>query len=126
MIAVIAAAPLALLPAKYAYEEMKYRNGMTNSQNISVSISMTVLCYAMAVLMPNIGSVIAVTGATVNPLIGFIFPILFYVKIDPAPMNSRSKLFAQLILFGCILVSVLGLAQLFEHPTEDTVIATEE
>lgn len=112
MIAVIAAAPLAILPAKYAYEEMKYRNGMTASQNVCVSVCLTVVCYIMAVIMPNIGSVIAVTGATANPFIGFIFPILFYLKIDPAPMNSGSKLVAQMVLFGCILVSILGLARL--------------
>jgi len=94
MIAVIAAAPLAILPAKYAYEEMKYRNGMTPTQNISVSVCMTVFCYILAVIMPNVGTVIAVTGATVNPFIGFIFPILFYLKIDPAPMNSSSKCMA--------------------------------
>ena len=89
MIAVIAAAPLALLPAKYAYEEMQYRNGMNALQNIVVTVCMVSLCFTMAVLMPNIGSVIAVTGATVNPFIGYIFPILFYLKIDPAPINSR-------------------------------------
>ena len=122
MIAVIAAAPLAILPAKFAYEEMKYRNGMTPTQNIGVSVCMTVLCYILAVVMPNVGSVIAVTGATVNPFIGFIFPILFYLKIDPAPMSSRSKLVAQLVLFGCILVSILGLAKLNEGSSESTKV----
>ena len=122
MIAVIAAAPLAILPAKFAYEEMKYRNGMTPTQNIGVSVCMTVLCYILAVVMPNVGSVIAVTGATVNPFIGFIFPILFYLKIDPAPMSSRSKLVAQLVLFGCILVSILGLAKLNEGSSESAKV----
>lgn len=126
MIAVIAAAPLAILPAKYAYEEMKYRNGMTPTQNICVSVCMTLLCYIMAVIMPNVGTVIAVTGATVNPFIGFIFPILFYLKIDPAPMNSRSKLVAQLVLFGCILVSMLGLAKLNEGSNGSATVETVE
>lgn len=126
MIAVIAAAPLAILPAKYAYEEMKYRNGMTPTQNIGVSVCMTLLCYILAVIMPNVGTVIAVTGATVNPFIGFIFPIMFYLKIDPAPMNSRSKLVAQLVLFGCILVSMLGLAKLNEGSSGSTIVETVE
>ena len=126
MIAVIAAAPLAILPAKFAYEEMKYRNGMTPTQNIGVSVCMTLLCYILAVIMPNVGTVIAVTGATVNPFIGFIFPIMFYLKIDPAPMNSRSKLVAQLVLFGCILVSMLGLAKLNEGSSGSTIVETVE
>ena len=85
---------------------------MTAFQNIVVSTCMVIFCHVMAVIMPNIGSVIAVTGATVNPFIGFIFPILFYLKIDPEPINSRSKLIAQMVLFGCILVTILGMAQL--------------
>ena len=126
MFAVIAAAPLAILPAKYAYEGIMYRNGMTPNQNICVSVCMTLLCYTMAVIMPNVGMVIAVTGATVNPFIGFIFPILFYLKIDPAPMNSRSKIVAQLVLFGCILVSMLGLAKLNERASESTTFDAVE
>ena len=67
---------------------------MTDAQNIKASILLVTLCYIMAVALPNVGSVISVTGATVNPFIGYIFPISFYLKLDGAPMNSRSKLLA--------------------------------
>ena len=66
----------------------------------------------MAVIMPNVGSVIAVTGVFVNPFIAFIFPIMFYLKIDPASMYSRDKIIAQAVLVLCILVSILGVYQL--------------
>jgi len=112
MVAVIAAAPLAVLPAKYAYEQMYHRSGMTDAQNTVCSVSMVILCFFLAVIMPNVGTVIGVTGATANPFVGFIFPILFYLKIDRSPMSSGPKLRAQLMLFLCILVSVLGLAKL--------------
>ena len=112
MLAVIAAAPLAVLPAKYAYEEMYHRSGMTDYQNTVVSVIMVILCYFLAVIMPNVGTVIGVTGATANPFVGFIFPIIFYLKIDRSPMNSGPKLRAQIMLFLCILVSVLGVAKL--------------
>ena len=43
MVAVIAAAPLAVLPAKYAYEQMYHRTGMTDTQNTTVSVVMVIV-----------------------------------------------------------------------------------
>jgi len=86
---------------------------MSGVENITVSTLMVIFCYMMALLLPNVGSVIAVTGATVNPFIGFIFPILFYLKLDKAPAFSAGKVFAKTILAGVILVSILGLIALF-------------
>ena len=124
MVAVIAAAPLAVLPAKYAYEQMYHRTGMTDTQNTTVSVVMVIVCYLLAVIMPNVGTVIGVTGATANPFVGFIFPILFFLKIDRSPMSSGPKLRAQFMLFLCILVSVLGLAKL--HAELHAAPAAEE
>ena len=82
--AVIAAAPMAVLPAKYSWENMRHGAGtMSGRENIIISFGMVLFCYILALALPNVGSVIAVTGATVNPIIGFILPILFYIKIDP-------------------------------------------
>ena len=74
---------------------------------------MVIFCYSMALLLPNVGSVIAVTGATVNPFIGFIFPVMFYLKIDRSPALSAQKLFAKIVLVAVLLVSILGLVALF-------------
>jgi len=116
LVAVISAAPLAILPAKYAYEELIYKHipgGMTNKQNTMVALVMTLFCYISAVMLPNVGSVIAITGATVNPFIGFIFPILFYLKLDPSALTSKSKLFAIFVMLTTIAVSILGLIEIF-------------
>ena len=114
MVAVIAAAPLAVLPAKYAWEAARYGvNGeMGRSENIFVSVAMVVFCYLAALLLPNVGSVIAITGATVNPFIGYIFPIIFYLKLDPAPSFDSDKVLAKVILCGVILTSILGFMSL--------------
>ena len=115
LIAVIAAAPLAVLPAKYAWEAMQHGiQEMSGTENIAVSVVMVVFCYAMALLLPNVGTVIAVTGATVNPFIGYIFPILFYLKLDQdKPSLSKEKIIAKVTLVGVILVSLLGFIALF-------------
>lgn len=86
---------------------------MSSVENVVVSVVMVLFCYTLALTLPNIGSVIAVTGATVNPLIGFILPILFYLKIDPQPRLSISKVIAKVALLLVALVSILGFAVLF-------------
>mmetsp|Transcript_34561 Transcript_34561/g.24969 ORF Transcript_34561/g.24969 Transcript_34561/m.24969 type:complete len:88 (-) Transcript_34561:144-407(-) len=85
---------------------------MTNLQNCSVSICMILICYILAVMVPNIGTVISVAGATVNPFIGFIFPIVFYLKLDSNPF-SFNKLLAIFVLILISMISILGFRQLF-------------
>ena len=46
-----------------------------------VSFMLCFVAYVLAVAFPAIGDVITLWGWTVNPLIGFIFPWLFYLKI---------------------------------------------
>lgn len=114
MVAVIAAAPLAVLPAKYAWEAARHGiEEMSGTENILVSFAMVILCYSMALLLPNVGSVIAITGATVNPFIGYLFPIIFYLKLDPKAGSSSAKIFAKVIMLGVSFVSVMGFVALF-------------
>ena len=84
-----------------------------------VTLVMNLICYVLAVAIPNVGTCIAITGATINPLIGYIFPIVFYLQLDQSPKNSRAKLLSQLILFLVIACSVLGIYQLLHSPEED-------
>lgn len=114
MVAVIAAAPLAVLPAKYAWQALRHGiNEMSGTENMLVSVCMVIFCYTMALLLPNVGSVIAVTGATVNPFIGYIFPIIFYLKLDDSPSYCFDKVVAKVTLLGVALVSIMGLIALF-------------
>ncbi len=114
MVAVIAAAPLAVLPTKYAWEAARHGiEEMSGKENITVSVLMVIFCYTMALLLPNVGSVIAVTGATVNPFIGYLFPIIFYLKLDPKSASSPEKIIAKAIMLGVSVVSIMGLIVLF-------------
>ena len=67
----------------------------------------------MTVSIKNIGDAITIAGGTVNPFIGFIYPILFYLKLDPAPFRSPKKLFAFSVMVFIFGVSVLGLTTFF-------------
>ena len=109
LVSVIAAAPLSLLPAKGALEQVVCASGTKFSgvQNLFVSLLMVTLCYMCAIFVPNLGMVIAITGATVNPFIGFLFPIMFYLKLGDVSTSNRRR--ALSILVGIVAVSVLGL-----------------
>jgi len=56
-----------------------------------ITLGMTLLCYALALVIPNIGAAISITGATVNPFIGFLFPIIFYLKLDIDEMKYGTR-----------------------------------
>mmetsp|Transcript_19655 Transcript_19655/g.26584 ORF Transcript_19655/g.26584 Transcript_19655/m.26584 type:complete len:106 (-) Transcript_19655:108-425(-) len=105
---------MAVLPAKYSWEAMRHGDGQMSAwENNFVSTGMVLFCYILALTLPNLGTVIAVTGASVNPLIGFILPILFYLKIDPEPGLSLNKVVAKVALACVALVSIMGFAILF-------------
>lgn len=79
---VMSSGPLWMLPCKDTWEEVFYGdNTMTESQNISVTLILTGICFLLAVLLPGIGDVISIVGNTCGPLIGFLFPIMWYLKI---------------------------------------------
>jgi amino acid permease len=104
--AIIAAAPTCVLPSKDTFEELVYpEKGMSNVQNIFVTIGMCVISFGFAVAIPGIGDVITILGCTTNPLIGFIFPIVFYLRIIP-DIPTYKKIFCWLILVFIVVVSI--------------------
>lgn len=86
---------------------------MTETQNRTISVVMVFVTYLFSVAIPNITDVITLTGATINPFIGFIFPILFYLKLDPKPYCSLQKIFAFVVMILIMISSILGLYNYF-------------
>lgn len=78
-----------------------------------LSVCVVIIIYIAAITIPNISGAITLTGATVNPCIGFLFPIMFYLKLDPAPIRSGEKILAILVFMFIVFASVLGLSQYF-------------
>jgi amino acid permease len=109
IIAVIAATPSCFMPAKETYFSLVKLKYPTDKQNRKITFFFVTLSYLLSVAIPDIKAVIRLTGATVNPFIGFVFPILFYMKLDPAPLLSAKKLFACFMLAFFVLSSFLGL-----------------
>mmetsp|Transcript_4872 Transcript_4872/g.8357 ORF Transcript_4872/g.8357 Transcript_4872/m.8357 type:complete len:87 (+) Transcript_4872:1057-1317(+) len=83
----------------------------------------------MAVCIPDIGTVISIAGATVNPFIGFLFPIIFYLKIENDIMlrllrsdqitmgeygGVRRQLKRTFAVFVGIIISIISVAGFIE------------
>jgi len=79
LFAVICAAPLVVLPSKDTIEELLYKdNGMTFNQNLLWTFILTIISFCIAAVIPNIGDAMTLVGCTINPVIGFILPVVFY------------------------------------------------
>eukprot|EP00347_Sterkiella_histriomuscorum_P013193 403365653 len=113
IVSLIATTPLCIIPAKQAYMQMTNMRDISDRQNIYLSVSIVLIIYVAAITIPNISGAITLSGATVNPFIGFIFPILFYLKLDTQPLLSRDKLIAILVMIFIVFTSVLSLQQYF-------------
>ena len=86
LFSVIAAAPLCVLPSKDTIEELFYKEkGMNMRQNVVATIGICIAACLIAISLDNIGDAMALVGSTINPIIGFIMPVIFYWKV----MNEK-------------------------------------
>ena len=71
---------------------------------------MTICCWGSACLIPNISDIIVIIGATTNPLVGFLFPILFYLKLYPEISTFKKTVaFLIIVVTVCSSISILVL-----------------
>lgn len=79
LFSVICAAPLCVLPQKDTIEELFFKpKAMTSAQNLMVTLGLVIINGALGILIENIGQAMTIVGATINPIIGFVFPVIFY------------------------------------------------
>jgi hypothetical protein len=106
MLVVLFATPLTILPCKDSIEEslLPSDKTFTKKQNLVVTFLLTTVCFGISVVIPNIGDAMTILGATTNSAIGFLFPIIFYLKIEQkAPRFASHKIVAySCFIFICI------------------------
>ena len=105
---VIAAVPMCILPAKDDFETVFFHSvKMNKCKNLIVTLSFSLICWGPAISIPNISDIISILGCTTNPLSGFIFPIIFFLKMYSGQQNKSWKVCAELILCWIILVFII-------------------
>jgi len=121
LIAVMTASPLVVLPSKDTVEELWYKEkGMTKGQNFIVTLVLVIVNCVMALFIPNIGAAMTLVGSSINPIIGFILPVVFYWKvIKDKPFCSPNKIFGVLTVVIITIVSVLSLINFFQTLGQD-------
>ena len=119
--AIASAAPLVVLPAKDTCEEMIARGNphrrLSKKENVLVTLGLILVSYALAILIPNIQSAMTLVGATTNPAVGFILPIIFYwksIESQNVPICSVTKVVAMVVAVFIIGISLLSLYNWFD------------
>ena len=107
------AAPLCVLPAKDTVEELFWKEeGLNKKINALVTLALVFICFLLSILIEKIGDAITLAGATINPVIGFIIPVIFYWKVkEELPISSKEKILSLLSAVIIIVVSIMSLGQ---------------
>mmetsp|Transcript_27059 Transcript_27059/g.36864 ORF Transcript_27059/g.36864 Transcript_27059/m.36864 type:complete len:88 (+) Transcript_27059:1306-1569(+) len=70
--------------------------------------------FGVAVLVPTIGDIMTILGATTNSAIGFLLPIVYYLKLEKkAPKYSNKKVVAYAVFVLICLCSIIELVTFF-------------
>ncbi|TNV80099.1 hypothetical protein FGO68_gene9741 [Halteria grandinella] len=109
--AVMTAAPLCVLPAKDTVEELFYKKeGLSTKVNALVTLALVAICFLLSISIDKIGDAITLAGATINPVIGFIIPVMFYWKVrSDLPATSYQKVISLSVAIIIIIVSIMSL-----------------
>ena len=115
LFAIIAAAPLCVLPSKDTVEELFYKDdGMSKKQNIMVTFILVIINCSLGCLIPSIGSAMTLVGSSINPVIGFIMPVIFYWSLSKdKPWYSYQKLLGATVVLLITVVSIMSLVKFF-------------
>lgn len=108
---VVLSTPLSLLPCKDTVEELTLGQSrlMSDSENFLCTFGLVSVCSLFAVFVPNIGDAMLVVGATSNPVVGFVLPVAFWLKIDKSPRYSAGRVIAISVATVTCVLSLISL-----------------
>ncbi|CDW73263.1 UNKNOWN [Stylonychia lemnae] len=113
LIVVLFATPLTILPCKDTIEELFLKPGqkLNNKQNIIWTFILVTVSFFISLAIPNIGDAMTILGATTNSGIGFLLPIIYYLKLEKkAPRWASHKIVAYFVFVFICCSSVIELS----------------
>lgn len=76
-----------------------------------VTFILVLVSFALSLAIPNIGDAMTILGATTNSGIGFILPVIFYLRMErKLPKWSNERVIAICVLVFISCSSVIELA----------------
>jgi amino acid permease len=112
-----------MIPSKDSIEELFFKDkGMSKQLNLVITFLLISLNCCMALFVPDIGSAITLVGSTINPIIGFILPVvLYWPYIKKQSIFTFEKIAAISTVVFMIVVSILSLIDFFSPKFDDIV-----
>ena len=104
MVVVVCSTPFCILPIKDSIEEVRNRK-FTSKENIFYTF---LICWSTCVISCAFKSItlpIQLLGATTNSAIGFLFPIMYYLKMERKTSRYTNMKIICYIIFVFICVS---------------------
>ncbi|XP_028677906.1 probable sodium-coupled neutral amino acid transporter 6 [Erpetoichthys calabaricus] len=111
LLAVLLTVPLIHFPARKAVMMLLFHSRPFSwITHILVTVALVTTVVLLAAYVPNIRNVFGVIGATTSTCLLFVYPGLFYIKINSENFTSLQKLSALTLLVFGICVGVLSLS----------------
>jgi amino acid permease len=112
--------PLNIKPAKDSLNDLLFPNQKkdNNFKHFSLTFVVAISSLLAAMLIKNMGYVLILMGSTINPLISFFFPCMFYFKYanykSQCWKRKLKRAFAFLLIILTLLLMVFGVLDFFD------------
>lgn len=122
LIVVAFASPFCILPMKDSIEEVRGRGPFNKKENLLWTALLVAICCILSCAVMSIGAAMTILGATTNSAVGFLLPVVFYMKVERKTSKFTNVKIAAYLLFVFICISSVITLTLF---TIDTMNGTE-
>jgi len=114
-ICVIFALPLSVYPMRDMTGYLLWPDEMPVKKWKHFGIASVIVVSAMIVacFVSSVGAVSAFTGASTNPVVCYILPCAFFLKLSPEKNTSAIKLTAWFVLIFNIVFGIIGMVEFF-------------
>ncbi|KAK5857416.1 hypothetical protein PBY51_010664 [Eleginops maclovinus] len=111
LLSVLLTVPLIHFPARKAVVFMLFGN-RPFSWLIHVTATLTILSVVLllALFVPDIRNVFGVVGSTTSTCLLFVYPGIFYLKINPGPLRSFDSIGAVLLVVSGFIMGIISLS----------------
>lgn len=83
-----------------------------------VTAVLCLVAYLLALAIPNFGDALTILGATTNSAIGFLLPIIYYLKLEERkPRFDPTKIICYFIFVFICIASVIELGTFIYQKT---------
>ena len=111
------ATPFCVLPCKDSIEDIRGKK-LVGYENFIWSLTLIIVAMLFSMALTNIGTIMTILGATTNSAIGFLLPIVFYLKsTKKAPVHRIDRVMAKFLFVFICVASVITMTMLVQKLT---------